>query len=190
VDDFQIHAFASRAAWREWLDEQHTVASGIWLKLAKAGSGIESVSYEEVVEVALCYGWIDGQTNRVDDDYYLQRCTPRRARSKWSKINRAKAEVLIANGMMQPGGLREVERAQADGRWEAAYDSPRSARVPRDLQDALDLSSRARELFATLDGRNRYAILHRIQDAKKPETRARRIERFVAMLAAGETLYP
>ncbi len=142
------------------------------------------------MEVALCFGWIDGQMRGLDERYYLQRFTPRRARSMWSKLNRAKAEALLESGAMRPAGLREIERAQADGRWEAAYDSPSTATVPDDLRHALDGNAAARAFFATLDGVNRYAILHRLQAAKKPETRARRIERFVAKLAAGEKIYP
>ena len=146
--------------------------------------------YKEAVHEALRYGWIDGHTKRVDDDWYIQRFTPRRARSRWSKINCAKAEALIASGAMQPAGLAEVERAKADGRWEAAYDAPSTATVPDDLRAALDRDPAASELFEKLDSQNRYAILHRLQDAKKPETRVRRIEKFVAMLSRGETIYP
>jgi uncharacterized protein YdeI (YjbR/CyaY-like superfamily) len=148
------------------------------------------VSYAEAVEVALCFGWIDGQANRLDDDHWLQRFTPRRPRSKWSKINRDRAERLIERGEMSPAGLREVERAKADGRWEAAYDAPSTATIPDDLQRALDANDRAREFFETLNRTNRYAILYRIQDAKKPETRARRIEKYVAMLAEHTKIYP
>ena len=183
-------AFADQAAWREWLAEHHAASDGIWLKFAKKASGIPSVTYKEVLPVALAYGWIDGQVKRIDDDWYMQRWTPRRARSVWSKINRATVEGMIERGEMQPAGLAEVERAKADGRWERAYDSPRTAEVPDDLRAALDASPAAAQLFAQLDGTNRYAILHRLQNAKKPETRARRIEQFVAMLARGETLYP
>ncbi len=182
--------FASAAAWEAWLEEHHADADGIWVKFAKKASGIETVVYKEAVHEALRYGWIDGHTKRVDDDWYIQRFTPRRARSRWSKINCAKAEALIASGAMQPAGLAEVERAKADGRWDAAYDAPATATVPDDLRAALDREPAASELFERLDSTNRYAILHRLQEAKKPETRARRIEKFVAMLARGETLYP
>jgi uncharacterized protein YdeI (YjbR/CyaY-like superfamily) len=182
--------FADQAAWRAWLAENHASADGVWIKFAKKGSGIPTVVYAEAVEEALIHGWIDGQVKRVDDDFYMQRFTPRRAQSRWSKINCAKAETLIAAGRMHPAGLAEVERAKADGRWERAYDSPTTATVPDDLRAALDASPAAAKLFAELDGNNRYAILHRLQDAKKPETRARRIEQFVAMLARGETIYP
>lgn len=185
-----VMSFSSPVEWRRWLDEQHATSTGLWLKIAKKGSGIDTVSYAEALEVALCYGWIDGQSNKYDDDYWLQRFTPRKPRSKWSKINRAKAAELIARGEMTPAGLRAVERAKADGRWEAAYDSPRTATVPADLQRELDKDHRAREFFATLNSANRYAILFRIHDAKRPETRARRIARYVAMLSAQQKLYP
>ena len=189
-DDLAIVAFPSRAAWEAWLDEHHASAPGLWLKLAKRRSGIESVSYPEAVKVALGYGWIDGQKGSFDDDWWLQRFTPRRSRSKWSKLNRATATALVERGEMKPAGLREVERAKADGRWEAAYDAQSKATVPEDLRRELDRNDRARELFSTLDSANRYAILHRIQDAKKPETRARRIQKYVAMLDEGKKIYP
>ena len=183
-------AFESAAAFEAWLAEQHAQSDGIWLRFAKKASGIPTVVYAEAVEASLRYGWIDGQVKRVDDDYYIQRFTPRRSRSRWSKINRAKAEALIASGAMEPAGLAEVERAQADGRWEAAYDAPSTATVPDDLRAALDRDRAASDFFDTLDATNRYAILHRLQDGAKPATRARRIERFVAMLSRGETLHP
>jgi uncharacterized protein YdeI (YjbR/CyaY-like superfamily) len=162
----------------------------LWLKFAKKGSGIESVTYDQAVEVALCYGWIDGQARRFDEDYYLQRFTPRRPRSKWSKVNRKRAIELIGRGEMKAAGLREVERAKADGRWDAAYDSPSTAKVPEDLLRELEKNERARRFFSELDGRNRYAILYRIQDSKRPETRARRIAKYVAMLAEQKKPYP
>ena len=187
--DLPIIPFASRDAGAAWLEEQHATSDGLWLKFAKKGSGVTTVTYAEAVELGLMYGWIDGQTKRFDERYFLQRFTPRRARSRWSKINRAKATELIERGLMKPSGLREVERAKADGRWAAAYDSPSTATVPEDLQAALDASPRASAFFAQLDATNRYAILHRVHDAKKPETRARRIAQFVEMLARGEKLY-
>jgi uncharacterized protein YdeI (YjbR/CyaY-like superfamily) len=182
--------FATAAEWEVWLAEHHADSDGIWIRFAKKASGIESVVYKEAVHEALRYGWIDGHTKRLDDDYYVQRFTPRRARSRWSKINCAKAEALIASGAMQPAGLAEVERAKADGRWDAAYDAPSSATVPDDLRAALDADPRASAFFETIDANNRYAILHRLQEAKKPETRVRRIEKFVAMLSRGETIHP
>jgi uncharacterized protein YdeI (YjbR/CyaY-like superfamily) len=187
--DLPVIPFATRDAWAAWLEEQHATSDGLWLKFAKKGSGLDSVTYAEAVEVALCYGWIDGQVRKFDEDYYLQRFTPRRARSKWSKINRQKATELIERGEMKPAGLREVERARADGRWDAAYDAPSTAQVPDDLLRELEKNQPAREFFETLDGRNRYAILYQIQDAKRPETRARRIEKYVAMLSEGKKIY-
>ncbi len=162
----------------------------MWIAFARKASGIPTVTYAEAVEIALTYGWIDGQAKSIDETRYGQRFTPRRARSKWSKINRAKAEKLIAEGKMQPAGLAEVERAKADGRWERAYDSPTTATVPDDLRAALDANPAAAKLFEELDATNRYAILHRLHDAKRPETRARRITKFVEMLARGETIHP
>ena len=188
--DLPIVSFASRDAWETWLEERHATSEGLWIKFAKKGSGIESVTYDQAVEVSLCYGWIDGQARKLDEDYYLQRFTPRRPRSKWSKVNRQKAMDLVKRGKMKAAGLREVERAKADGRWDAAYDAPSSATVPDDLRRELEKNEKAREFFATLNSANRYAILHRIQDAKKPETRARRIEKYVAMLREGKRIYP
>jgi uncharacterized protein YdeI (YjbR/CyaY-like superfamily) len=182
-------AFKSPKEWEAWLDRNHATAPGVWIRLAKKGSGIPSVSYMEAVDVALCYGWIDSQSKSLDDQLYIQRFTPRRARSPWSKINRAKAEAFIAQGRMRPGGMREVEAAQADGRWDRAYDGQRTIEVPPDLTKELEKHPRAKKLFATLDSKNRYAVLHRIQQATKPETRARRIEKFVAMLSEGKKIY-
>jgi uncharacterized protein YdeI (YjbR/CyaY-like superfamily) len=188
--DLPIIPFASRDAWGAWLEGQHATSDGLWLKFAKKYSGLETVTYDQAVEIALCYGWIDGQVRSFDQDYYLQRFTPRRPRSKWSKINRQKATKLIERGEMKPAGLREVERAKAEGRWDAAYDAPSTATVPEDLKRALGKNEIAREFFATLDRRNRYTILYQIQDAKRPETRARRIAKYVAMLAEREKPYP
>jgi uncharacterized protein YdeI (YjbR/CyaY-like superfamily) len=188
--DLPIIPLASRDAWEAWLEENHATSDGLWLKIAMKRSGIETVSYAEALEVALCYGWIDGQKVSFDEDYWLQRFTPRRPRSKWSKRNREKATELIKQGVMKPAGLRQVERAKADGRWDAAYDAPSTATVPDDLRRELEKNHKAREFFATLDSRNRYAILYQIQYAKRPETRARRIEKYVAMLSEQKKLYP
>lgn len=188
--DLPIISFTSPAAWAAWLADQHTTASGVWLKIAKKAAGIASISYAEALDVGLCYGWIDGQKATFDDDYWLQRFTPRTPRSKWSKINCHRAMELIELGAMKPAGLREVERAKADGRWDAAYDAQSTATAPEDLRRALEDNDAARAFFSTLDSRNRYAILHRIQDAKKPETRARRIKEYVAMLSEQRKLYP
>ena len=188
-DGLPVMPFASREEFEAWLGEHHADSRGVWIKFAKKGSGVPTVVYAEAVEVSLCHGWIDGQAASIDDSWYAQRFTPRGTRSKWSKINVDKATALIEAGAMKPAGLAEVERAKADGRWDAAYDSPRNATVPDDLQAALDANPAARDFFATLSGSNRYAILYRIQDAKRPETRARRIDKFVAMLARGETVH-
>ncbi|MDH6136785.1 uncharacterized protein YdeI (YjbR/CyaY-like superfamily) [Kitasatospora sp. MAA4] len=182
--------FPTAAALEAWLTEHGTDCPGVWLKFAKKAPGVEALTYAEALEVALCHGWIDGQKAAFDDRYWLQRFTPRRARSRWSRINRDKAEALIAEGRMHPAGLAEVERARADGRWDAAYASARTAEVPADLAAALAAEPAAARFFETLDGANRYAVLYRVQEPKKPETRARRIEKFVAMLAAGQKLHP
>jgi uncharacterized protein YdeI (YjbR/CyaY-like superfamily) len=182
--------FASREEWRRWLAAEHADRpDGVWLEIAKKGSGIQSVARHEAVEEALCFGWIDSQAKSVDEDWFTQRFTPRRARSKWSRLMREKAEELIASGAMETAGLAEVERAKADGRWEDAYEPPSTATVPDDLRAALDADPAAAGFFDGLDATNRYAILHRIHDAKRPETRARRIAKFVAMCAAGETIH-
>jgi uncharacterized protein YdeI (YjbR/CyaY-like superfamily) len=172
------------------LREHGARTPGVWLKLAKKGAGTPSVTYVEAVEAALCHGWIDGQARRLDDSAYLQRFTPRRPRSVWSKVNRERALALIEQGRMAPEGLRQVELARADGRWDAAYDGPRTATVPDDLRAALDADAAAAAAFAALDGRNRYPVLHRVMTAVRPQTRARRVAQLVAMLARGERPYP
>jgi uncharacterized protein YdeI (YjbR/CyaY-like superfamily) len=189
-DSLPAVSFASSREWEEWLEEQHAVSLGVWVKIAKRDAGIESVHYPEVLESALCFGWIDGRREALDERYFLQRFTPRQPRSKWSRINREKAELLIASGRMRPAGLTAVERAKADGRWEAAYESQKRIAVPDDLQRELDARPEAKAFFAQLSSQKRYAILYRLQDAKKPETRVRRLAKFVAMLEAGETIYP
>lgn len=191
MDDLPTRSFPTPAAWEAWLAEHHASAPGLWLAIGRRGTDVGSVTYAEALEVALRYGWIDGRKHAGDDPAtWLQRFTPRGPRSKWSTVNRAKAEALIAAGAMHPSGLRQVERARADGRWDAAYDAQSTAAVPDDLRAALDASPAASDAFAGLDGRNRYAILHRVQDAKRPATRTRRIETYVAMLARGDRLYP
>ncbi|MDQ4029950.1 MAG: YdeI/OmpD-associated family protein [Actinomycetota bacterium] len=181
---------ASAKEWEEWLETNHASSAGVWVRLAKKGSVIETVSYAEAVEGALCYGWIDSQAAGLDDQFWLQRFTPRAARSRWSRVNRDRAEELIRQGRMRSAGLAQVERAREDGRWDAAYESQSTATVPADLQRELDRHPAAARSFAALDRGNRYAILYRIAETKRAETRARRIERFVTMLAAGETLRP
>nr|WP_232838513.1 YdeI/OmpD-associated family protein [Streptomyces geranii] len=191
TDDLETVAFESAEAFEAWLGEHHATSPGIWLKFRKKAPGITvTLNYAQALDVALCHGWIDSQKAGLDDQWWLQRFTPRKARSKWSKINRDKVAALTEQGRMRPAGQAEIDRAKADGRWEAAYDSARTATVPDDLATALATTPAAAEFFETLDRQNRYAILHRLQDAKRPETRARRIEKYVAMLANGEKLYP
>jgi uncharacterized protein YdeI (YjbR/CyaY-like superfamily) len=185
-----VLSFASKAEFEAWLEEHHANPAGIWVKFAKKGSGIPTVTNAEALDVALCFGWIDGQRKALDETHYLQRYTPRRARSKWSKINVAKVAALTERGEMRPSGVAEVERAKADGRWDAAYDSPSRIQVPPDLQAELDNDPAAKASFESLNATNRYAILYRLHDAKRPETRARRLADFVAKLKRGEKLYP
>ena len=183
-------AFDSPGAWELWLEENHASSEGVRIAIAKKNSGVASVHYPEVLDTALCFGWIDGRRERLDEVRFLQRFTPRRARSRWSRINRRRAEELIAEGRMRPAGLAEVERAKGDGRWEAAYESQRTIEVPDDLERELASRPSAAAFFATLSSQNRYAILYRLHDAKRPETRARRLAQFVEMLEAGETIHP
>ncbi|HEX3054540.1 MAG TPA: YdeI/OmpD-associated family protein [Gaiellaceae bacterium] len=178
-------------AWRAWLERNHPDRAGVMLVLAKKGTtSPTSLTYDQALEEAICFGWIDGQVRRRDERTYFQRFTPRRARSRWSKRNTTLAERLISEGRMQASGIAEVERAKADGRWEAAYAGPATARVPDDLAAALAAEPKAKTMFGQLTGQNRYAILHRIEAVKRPETRARKIVEFVEMLARGETLHP
>jgi uncharacterized protein YdeI (YjbR/CyaY-like superfamily) len=185
-----VLAFAGPTEWEAWLAEHHDTAKGVWLTFAKKGSDAVTVTYAEAVEVALCQGWIDGQAAGLDESSWLQRFTPRAPRSRWSQINCARAERLIEAGRMQPAGRAAIEAARRDGRWDQAYAPPSTVTVPDDLQRALDQNPEAADFFATLTSANRYAILHRVQDAKRPETRARRIAQYVEMLARGEKLHP
>jgi uncharacterized protein YdeI (YjbR/CyaY-like superfamily) len=185
-----IISFASQEEWEAWLEAHHERSGGIWMQIAKKDAGVETVRYPAALESALCYGWIDGQRASLDGRYFLQKFTPRGPRSRWSRINRDKAEELERNGRMKPAGMAQVERARADGRWDAAYEGQRTATVPDDLQQALEENPGAKAFFATLDSRNRYAVLYRVQDAKRPETRARRIAAFIAMLNEQRKLYP
>lgn len=189
-DELPVILFAFAAELEAWLEDQHGNVDGVWLKLAKKGSGVRSVSYDEAVELGLCFGWIDGQVRRHDDLHYLQRFTPRRRRSKWSRLNRERVESLIAAGRMRPSGLAAVDAARADGRWEAAYEPPSTAEVPPDLERELESDRAARESFEALDGANRYAIIYHLNDAKRPETRERRLRKFVEMLRRGERIHP
>jgi uncharacterized protein YdeI (YjbR/CyaY-like superfamily) len=184
-----IRAFADLAAWEAWLADQPRSSPGVWLKLAKASAGVASVTKAEAIDGALCHGWIDGQLNPYDDDWWLIRFTPRKPRGKWSEKNRKRATELMAEGRIARAGRAEIDAAKADGRWEAAYAPQGSATVPDDLAAALDAAPTARAFFDTLTGANRYAILYRVHEAKKPETRAARIAKFVAMCARGETVH-
>ena len=189
ADDLQSIPFASDAEWERWLDENHASVDGVWIKMAKKGTGIDSVRYPEVLDTALCFGWIDAKRLALDEQYFLQRFVPRRPRSNWSRINVEKIERLTAEGRMRPAGFAEVERAKADGRWAAAYDRQRFNTVPEDLQTELDARPEAKAFFEGLNSQNRYTILYQLQDAKRPETRARRLAKFVATLEAGERIY-
>jgi len=189
VPDLPVKRFASAAAWERWLARNHASSRGIWLEIAKKGAAATTVSYSEAVDVALCRGWIDGVRHKQDETYFRQRFTPRTRTSRWSRINRDKVEALVDAGRMRPSGQAEVDAAKADGRWDAAYPGSRSIEVPDDLVRALRRNARARRAFEALDSRNRYAILYRIHDAKRPETRAQRIARFVDMLAEGRTIH-
>lgn len=187
--DIPVLLFERQSAWEKWLQQNHGISSGVWLRLAKKSSGLTSISYGEALDTALCYGWIDGQKKGESEHAWLQKFVPRGKKSIWSKINRQKALVLIAAGRMKPAGLNEVERAKQDGRWEDAYDSSSTATVPRDFEAALSKNIQAKSFFDTLDRGNRYAILFRLHHAKKAETRAKRIEQFIAMLAKHEKIH-
>jgi len=189
ADELPIHLFAGPRELELWLEENHGSCDGTWLKIAKKGAEEPSVTYAEALELALCFGWIDSQKRGLDEQHFLQRFTPRRPRGRWSRINREKAEALIEAERMRPAGLAEVEAAKADGRWEAAYEGQRTAKVPPDLQRELDANPAAAEFFASLDSANRYAIVYRLGEAKKPETRERRLRKFVGMLERGERLH-
>ncbi len=189
ADELEIVLFAGPAELEAWLEENATESAGLWLKITKKGAPVPSVTYDEAVELALCFGWIDSQKRGFDETHFLQRFTPRRPRGRWSKINREKAEALEKAGALRPAGASEVEAAKADGRWESAYEGSRTAKVPDDLQAALDANPKAAAFFADLDSANRYAIIWRLGEAKKPETRARRLAKFLAMLENGEKLH-
>jgi uncharacterized protein YdeI (YjbR/CyaY-like superfamily) len=184
-----ILAFRDRESLEGWLDEQAADAAGAWLKLPKRSASTQGLTKADAIDAALCHGWIDGQLDRYDDQFWLVRFTPRRARSKWSQVNRRRALELVAEGRMRRSGLAQIEAAKADGRWAAAYAPASSATVPDDLQQALDASPSAAKFFAALKGANRYAILYRIAAVKRPENRARKIAEFVAMLERGETIH-
>jgi uncharacterized protein YdeI (YjbR/CyaY-like superfamily) len=188
--DLPVLGFGSAADWEAWLESEHATSDGIWLKLGKKTAPDPSVSYAEALEVALCFGWIDGQKRSFDGHYWLQRFTPRKPGSKWSKINTEKADALIAAGRMRPAGQLQADKARADGRWDAAYAGQRTSTVPDDLRAALDANPTAAEFFVTISSVNRYAILYRIGSVKRPETRARKIAQYVQMLAEHKTIHP
>jgi uncharacterized protein YdeI (YjbR/CyaY-like superfamily) len=185
----EIRLFARPADWEAWLADNHRSSQGVWLRLAKKDSGLRSITYAEALELALCYGWIDGQKRADSEQAWLQRFLPRSDRSVWSRINREKAQTLIASGRMQPAGQAAIEVAKKNGNWDAAYESPKAATVPSDFQVALDANPEAREFFDALDRANRYAILFRIQTVKRPETRARKIQEFIQMLKRRERIH-
>ena len=188
-DGKPILQLASPEEWEAWLDAEHASSDGVWLKFAKKGSGVTTVVYAEALDVALCFGWIDSQVMTLDERFYLQKFTPRRSRSKWSKINVEKIEALTKAGRMRPAGLEQVELAKADGRWNAAYSSPANMTEPPDLKKALKASPKAAEFWARLNKSNRYAVIYQLEDAKKSETRERRLAKFIGMLERGEKLY-
>jgi len=190
TENLPIMSFETQQDWEAWLKEHHADPKGLWLKIAKKDTGIPSVSYAQALESALCYGWIDGQKASVDATYWLQKFTPRGPKSSWSQVNCDKATALLAEGRMQPTGIKQVELAKADGRWESAYAPQSKITIPDDFQRELDNNQKAKEFFSTLNSVNRYAILHRIQTAKKPETRSARIQKFIEMLANNEKIYP
>jgi uncharacterized protein YdeI (YjbR/CyaY-like superfamily) len=184
-----ILVFGDAAGFEEWLDQQPVDAAGAWLKLPKKAASALGMTKDQVIDAALCFGWIDGQLDKYDDEFWLVRFTPRRARSKWSQVNKMRATELVAEGRMRKAGVAQIMAAKADGRWDTAYAPASSAKLPADLQDALNASPQAAKYFATLRGSNRYAILYRIGAVKRPETRARKIAEYVAMLERGETIH-
>jgi uncharacterized protein YdeI (YjbR/CyaY-like superfamily) len=190
LEDKPILAFREKTAWVKWLEKNHDKSSGIWLRIAKKESGLKSIARGDALDAALCFGWIDGQARSEGETTWLQKYTPRTKRSIWSKINRDKVQALIKSGDMRPAGLAEIERAKRDGRWDAAYDSSKTITVPDDLQAALNKNKKAKTFFEKLDSRNRYAILFRTHNAKKAETRAKRIRQYIEMLERGEKIHP
>ena len=189
TSELPIISFESALAFEQWLEENHTQSNGIWIKMAKKDSGIPSINHPQALDIALCFGWIDGQRLKFDEPYFLQKFTPRRAKSTWSKVNQDKVAALTSQGKMREAGLKEVERAKADGRWEAAYESQSKMKVPDDLQAALNENPAAQAFFDQLNSVNRYSILYRVTTAKKAETRQQRIEKFIAMLNEGKKIY-
>lgn len=189
-DNYPTIAFKDQKSFETWLAKNHAKAEGVWVKIAKGASGIKSVTYAEALSVALCYGWIDGLKRAFDEIYFIQKFTPRKKNSIWSVINKQKVATLIEEGKMQDAGLAAIEVAKKNGRWEGAYESQNAITVPADLQQALDKNKKANAFFKKLSSQNRYAILFRIGNVKKPETRIRKIKEYIAMLQKHETIYP
>jgi len=187
--DLPVKLFKSQDAWAKWLETNHAKSPGIWMRIAKKDGGLTSVNYAEALDVALCHGWIDGQKRPLDEASWLQRFTPRGARSMWSTINKGKAKTLIESGRMRPSGMAAIESAKADGRWDAAYGPSSTAEVPPERRAALDRSPKAKAFFETLRGANRYALIYRVHTAKKAETKAKRVADFIARLERGETIH-
>jgi uncharacterized protein YdeI (YjbR/CyaY-like superfamily) len=187
--DYEILAFESGKEFRSWLENNHITSNGIFIRLYKKGSGVKSVTYAEALDEALCFGWIDSLVNKFDEKSYIQKFTPRRSKSVWSKVNIGKVDQLIKDGRMTDAGLAEIERAKGDGRWEAAYDSPTNMRVPKDFLELVEKNKRAKEFFETLNKSNKFAIAFQLHNAKRPETRERRMQKFLEMLERGEKLY-
>jgi len=187
---FPVLFFKKRNDWEAWLDVNHSTSSGIRIKFAKKISGLESLTYNEALEVSLCYGWIDGQINSLDDSFWLQRFMPRGSKSMWSKRNKEKVEQLMAEGRVKPEGLQAIENAKLNGKWDLAYDSPKNSKVPPDFQAELDKNEPAKSFFESLDSANRYAVLYRIQTAGKEQTRQSRIQKFIHMLERNEKIHP
>jgi len=186
----EILEFKTQKDWQKWLDRNHSQQEGVWLKFAKKNTGVKTVSYTEALEEALCFGWIDSQVQKFDEVYYLQKFSPRRAKSVWSKINRDKIERLIAEGKMRPAGLAQVEAAKADGRWDAAYDAQSTAEIPDDFKKALGKNKKAAQFYETLTKANKYAIIWRLHHSKRPETRERNIKKFIDMLESDQKFHP
>jgi uncharacterized protein YdeI (YjbR/CyaY-like superfamily) len=189
-DDYPVKAFKSTSAFEEWLNKNHKKADGLWMKIAKANTGIKSITNADAIDIALCYGWIDGTRRGLDEEYYLQKFTPRRGKSVWSVINKNKVAQLIKEGRMKKPGLAAIEEAKKNGQWDRAYESPANAQVPEDLQKALNKNKKAKAFFAKLSSQNRFAILYRLHHVKREETKKKKLEEYIKMLEDGKTIYP
>jgi len=189
-DEYPVKSFKTAAAFEEWLNKYHKKADGLWMKIAKASTGIKSIAFPDALDIALCYGWIDGMRRGLDGEYYVQKFTPRRDKSVWSVINKNKVAQLIKEGRMKEAGYDAIEEAKKNGRWDNAYHSPANAQVPDDFQKALDKNKKAKAFFATLTSQNRFAIIYRVHQAKREETKKKKIEQYIKMLEEGKTIYP